>query len=135
MGSSIKIVAVMLCAAVIVSCAGADGAAGPQGPAGPAGPQGTQGIPGPVNFVSLSGVTSSTGSGSVSFPTIPANAKPVLTCYITSSLTPPVAWLLVSDGFSTGSALCGLVQGTGGSWGAAMIRAPSFWFYYMVVIW
>jgi hypothetical protein len=66
---------------------------------------------------------------------IPSNAKPVLTCYLTSSLTPPVAWLLVSDGFSTNSALCGLVQATDGSWSAGMIRAPAFWFYYMVVIW
>jgi hypothetical protein len=151
------------CVVILASCAGADGAAGPQGPAGPQGAQGPQGpqgpagpagptgltgaqgpqgpigpqgIPGPVNFVSFSGVTNSSGNASVLFPAIPANAKPVLTCYITSSLTPPVAWLLVSDGQSTTSpTFCGLVLGSDGVWGAGLIRAPAAWFFYMVVIW
>ena len=119
--------------------AGPTGASGPQGvpgPSGPQGPQGPQGVPGPVNFVSFTGVTNSSGNASVFFPMIPATAKPVLTCYITSTLTPPVAWLLVSDGRSTTNpTFCGLVLGADGVWGAGLLSAPGGWFYYMVVIW
>src|SRR5262245_61793178 len=110
------VVAVLLCAVMLMSCAGADGAAGPQGPAGaqgpqgptgpqgpsgiagPAGPQGPQGLPGPTNISSFAGVTDGTGAASVLFPAVPTNARPVLTCYLTSSLVAPIAWLPVSDG-------------------------------------
>ena len=106
------------------------------GTTGPTGPQGPQGVPGPVNFVSFTGVTDASGNAGVSFPMVPSAAKPVLTCYITNALTPPVAWLLVSDGKSTTNpTFCGLVLGSNGVWSAGLLSAPAGWFYYMVVIW
>jgi hypothetical protein len=144
----------LLAVVFLVGCAGADGAAGPQGPAGPqgvqgpggpsgpAGPQGPvgpigpQGIPGPTNISSFAGILDVNGEASVVFPAVPSSARPVLTCYLTNSLATPVAWLPVSDGNpDTGSAICGMVLGTDGKWRAAMIQAPGFWFFYMVVIW
>ena len=89
-----------------------------------------------MNFASFTGSTDISGDAGVTFPMIPSNARPVLTCYITNSLTPPVAWLLVSDGRSTTSpTFCGLVLGADGVWRAGLIDAPSGWFFYMVAIW
>lgn len=139
MWSTIRRLGVVL---LVAACAGADGAAGPQGPqgpqgpagpTGPTGPQGPQGVPGPVNFVSGSGVLSGTGGVTVPLPAIPSNARPVLSCFITSQLTQPVAWLQVSDG-NENSTICGLVL-SNNQWNAVMINAPAFWFYYIVVIW
>jgi collagen triple helix repeat protein len=153
-------ISILAIVAITTSCAGADGAAGPQGPAGqqgpqgpagtqgpsgvagptgpigPAGPQGPQGVPGPTNISTFAGVTDVNGEAGVIFPAVPTNARPVLTCYLTSSLTPPIAWLPVSDGNSTtGNAVCGIVRRTDGQWAGVMIQAPASWFYYMVVIW
>ena len=88
-----------------------------------------------MNFVSFAGTIPSIGNLDVPLSMIPANARPVLTCYITSSLTPPVGWLLVSDGFDLASTFCGLIQAADGSWVAALRQGVSGWFYYMVVIW
>ena len=144
-----RIFAVVLVSILAVTaCKGADGAMGPQGlagqqgaqgptgPQGPQGPQGPVGPPGPANFSTFSGLTDVNGNAAVLFPAVPANARHVLTCYVTNSLTPPVAWLPVSDGNpDTGSAMCGIVLGTDGQWRAAIIQGPGLWFFYMVVIW
>lgn len=133
---------------LLAACAGADGATGPQGPAGaqgpqgptgpsgPQGPTGPQGPPGPANFSTFAGTTDVNGSAVVVFPAVPTGARPVISCYLTNTLTPPIAWLPVSDGNpDTGNAICGLVRGTDGQWRGSMIQGPAFWFYYMVVIW
>lgn len=147
MRSSVRVVANSLLV-VLAACAGADGAAGPQGPAGPAGPQGTQGpqgpqgppgaqgpqgLPGALNALQSSGLLSVSGGVTVALPQIPASARPVLSCYITNSLTQPVAWLAVSDG-NGDSNVCGLVL-SNNQWNAVMINGPSLWFYYLIVTW
>ena len=88
-----------------------------------------------MNLVSFAGTIPAGGNLDVSFSMIPPNARPVLTCYTASSLTPPVGWLLVSDGFDLASTFCGLIQQPDGSWVAALRQGISGWFYYMVVIW
>lgn len=156
MRSSVRVVASSLLV-VLAACAGADGAAGPQGPAGPAGPQGPQGPqgpagpigaqgpqglpgqqgpPGPVNFSAFAGVTDLNGGAVVTFPAVPTGARPVVSCYLTNSLTAPVAWLPVADGNpDTGNTICGPVLGSDGQWRVSMIQGPALWFYYIVVIW
>ena len=117
----------------LAACAGADGAAGPPGPAGPQGPPGPAGS---ANFFSSTGVLSGSGSVTVPLPAVPANARPVLSCYITDQITQPVAWLKVSDGRSTSSStsVCGLVLANN-QWNAVMINSPAFWYYFVAVIW
>ncbi|NUQ12337.1 MAG: hypothetical protein HUU26_08435 [Gemmatimonadaceae bacterium] len=86
-----------------------------------------------MNFITSSGVLNASGGVTVSLPAVPANARPVLSCFITSQLTQPVAWLQVSDG-NGNSNVCGLVL-SNNQWNAVMINGPAFWFYYLVVIW
>jgi hypothetical protein len=90
-----------------------------------------------VNFVTSSGVLDLNGDVTVQLPQVPANARPVLSCYITNSLAQPVAWLAVSDGDPGDGALanvCALVL-SNNQWNAVMVNGPSLWFYYLVVIW
>ena len=137
-----------LCVAAITACGTDAGATGPAGPAGPQGPQGSQGPPGPQgptgpqgppgnpNFFTASGTLSSTGSGSVMLPaSVPANARPIVACYITDCAAAPTAWLLITDGASSTGAICGLVQTASLAWGVAIIDAPSGWAYFISVVW
>jgi hypothetical protein len=123
----------------LIACAGADGATGPQGPAGPQGPQGPAGPAGPsgsLNFFTASGVTDAGGDAAVLLPTtVPSTARPILSCYITNTLTQPIPWIQVADGNGAGSGtICGLVL-SAGRWSVALINAPAVWFYFISVTW
>jgi hypothetical protein len=155
MQSSIRAVAVILCAAVVFSCAGADGAAGPQGPVGPQGPQGpagptgASGPPGPVGPIGPQGpagpsgsvnmvtrVGQVVGSGRVAVPLgIPRSANVIIACYQTLSLIQPVSWLVVSDGFwTTNSPWCAMSD-VGGQWEVGLHNYSLNSYYAVVAVW
>lgn len=135
----------LLAIVLLTACAGADGATGPQGPAGaqgppgatgPQGPQGPAGPSGSVNFFSATGQVDGTGSADVFMPaSVPSNAKPLIACYVTLSLTPPVSWLVVADGFSTTSPYCGVTRQSDGTWRLGFRQYPAFWYYSVSVTW
>lgn len=124
--------------AALLSCAGADGAAGPQGPQGPTGPQGPvgpTGASGSSNFFITQGVIGSSGGASIALPSTVTNANlPVVECYVTNSLSSPVAWLRIATGATSASATCAVVV-SGSSVSVVLINIPMGYFYYISATW
>ena len=111
---------------------GCKGAEGPMGPQGATGPQGPEGEPGPGTRLVFVGQLDGNGAGGVSLPVEAGNLAnpPVLSCYISSSLTSS-AWLLISTSNLTGS--CGLVW-TGSNLHVGIVESAPFWYFRVVVV-
>lgn len=145
----------VVAAMVLGACEGAQGPAGPAGPqgplgppgpSGPIGPAGPQGIPGPqgpagsgggtdggssVTHFYGQGVIGSSGGVSVALPvSLPADALPVLSCYISSD---GKTWLAIDHVSSTG-AVCGITGIGTASPAVTIIRVNPGWYWYVAIV-
>lgn len=154
------LLSVMMCSLMACSASeGPAGPAGPQGPAGPAGPQGPpgaqgpQGVQGPPGQPGQPGPQGPAGSSTIRYThttlffttrvdhVLPAEAgsnvlqPPAVTCYMTSDIGNGV-WLLVADGFTSGSSpTCGVVLQENGLWRVTIINGFVGWYAGFVVSW
>ena len=112
---------------------GPTGPAGPQGGIGPTGLQGVIGPPGPGTRITFSGQLDGLGEVVVTLPAAAGTISdpPALTCYL-SDLAAGTYLLISSDTFS--GVACGFGTGGTGTLAVAIIGAPAFWFYAIVVV-
>lgn len=104
---------------------------GPVGPAGPQGEAGLMGEAGPGTRWVHTGTVNSTGGASVELPAAAGtiNDPPLLGCYVSDEGD---TWLVVAtDTYS--DITCGIGESGGGLF-AAIVGAPAFWFWRVVVV-